>query len=233
MNENGFFFFPSLFLQLTADPKSSELATRPQTGSTSTVMRFLWTCCVRESPTSLKCTRRTPRCDHWAAVSAVIHLDVSWWLSVWKSPIWCRVACRYDRYRHRRGVWAPGVQVRPCGLLLRLQGHRRRSEADRSHKLPGEESEKETGLDLWANRGGKERSVEKISLIMSGSENCFHAVWLPILFLLYERQVFCWRKVNILLFSSPSDGNLLFVNCSFHWFQAIGARGWRCHNTEP
>lgn len=55
--------------QLTADPKCSELATRPPTGSTSTVMRFLWTCCVRESPISHKSTRRTPRCDHLAAVS--------------------------------------------------------------------------------------------------------------------------------------------------------------------
>lgn len=55
--------------QLTADPKCSELATRPPTGSTSTVMRFPWTCCVRESPISRKSTRRTPRCDHSAAVS--------------------------------------------------------------------------------------------------------------------------------------------------------------------
>lgn len=55
--------------QLTADHKSSELVTRPPTGSTSTVMKFQWTCSVRELPTSLKCTRRTRKCDHWVVVS--------------------------------------------------------------------------------------------------------------------------------------------------------------------
>lgn len=55
--------------QLTADPKSSELAMRLPTGSTSMVMRFQWTCCVRELLISHKSTRRTLRCDHWAAVS--------------------------------------------------------------------------------------------------------------------------------------------------------------------
>lgn len=62
-------------LQLTAGPKSSELATRQPTGSTSTVMRFRWTCCVRDSLTSRKSTRRTPRCDHWAAVRIFIDLQ--------------------------------------------------------------------------------------------------------------------------------------------------------------
>ncbi|TKS75867.1 Proteasome subunit alpha type-6 [Collichthys lucidus] len=36
----------------------------------------------------------------------------------------------------------------PAGILLRLQGHSCWGEADRSHQFLGEESEKETGLDL-------------------------------------------------------------------------------------
>lgn len=63
--------------QLTADRKSSELVTRPPTGSTSTVMRFQWTCSVRESPISPKSTRRTRRCDHWVVVSAPVPLHSS------------------------------------------------------------------------------------------------------------------------------------------------------------
>lgn len=66
---------PSDVLQLTAGLKSSELATRQPTGSTSTVMRSQWTCCVRELLTSHKSTRRTLRCDHWAAVSITISLQ--------------------------------------------------------------------------------------------------------------------------------------------------------------
>lgn len=131
---------------------------RPPTGNTSTVMRFQWTCCVRELLISHKSTRRMLRCDHWAAVSVLINLEsVKCFLMMahWNVTVivhsCAAVACRYDCYWHRRGVRPPGIQMRPCGLLLRLQGHRRWSEADRSHKLPGEESEKETGLDLCAN----------------------------------------------------------------------------------
>lgn len=64
------------------------------------------------------------------------------------------VACRYDRDRHRWGVRPPGVQMRPSRILLRLQGHSCWGEADRSHQFLGEESEKETGLDLWTNYWG-------------------------------------------------------------------------------
>lgn len=67
-----FFFFsdPSFnVLQPIAGPKSSELDMKQPTGSTSTVMRFQWTCCVRGLLISHKSTRRTLRCDHWAAVS--------------------------------------------------------------------------------------------------------------------------------------------------------------------
>lgn len=143
--------------QLTADRKSSELVTRPPTGSTSTVMRFQWTCSVRESPISLRCTRRMLKCDHWVVVSVPVQLHSSPCVTaehVTLTPL-C-VACRYDRDRHWRGVRPAGVQVWPRRLLLWLQGHRRRSQADGSHQLPGEESEKEIGLDLRANCWGKE-----------------------------------------------------------------------------
>lgn len=70
-------------------------------------------------------------------------------------PLWRPLTYRYDRDRHRWGVWPPGVQMRPGRVLLRLQGHCRWSQADRSHQLPGEESEKETGLDLWTNYWGE------------------------------------------------------------------------------
>lgn len=62
-------FPPPLPVQLTAGPKSSALATRRPTGSTSTVTRSQWTCCARDLLTYHKCTRRMLRCDRWAAVS--------------------------------------------------------------------------------------------------------------------------------------------------------------------
>lgn len=85
------------------------------------------------------------------------------WSCVTIEPKRC-VACRYDRYRHWRGVRTAGVQVWPRRLLLRLQGHRRRSEADGSHELPGEESKKEIGLDLWANCWGKDVAASALLL---------------------------------------------------------------------
>lgn len=75
------------------------------------------------------------------------------------------LARRYDRYRHRWGVRTTGVQVRPRRLLLWLQGHRCRSEADGSHELPGEESKKEIGLDLWANCWGKDEAASELHVI--------------------------------------------------------------------
>lgn len=72
------------------------------------------------------------------------------WPLVW--PSLC--SRRYDCDQRWWRVWTTGVQVRPSRLLLWLQGHGRWSQADRSHQLSREESEKETGLDLWTNNRG-------------------------------------------------------------------------------
>lgn len=121
---------------------------------------------------------------------------------------------RYDRHRHRWGVRPSGLQVRPGGLLLRFQGDSRRSEADGSHKLPGEESEKETWLDLWADGRGTKRLQQngaghKQNSFLAASNNWSLTIPPP-------RQI---------------DGHLLSVHRSLHRLQTLWAGGGRCHNT--
>lgn len=125
---------------------------------------------------------------------------------------------RYDCHRHRRGVWTSGVQVRPGGLLLRFQGDGRRSEADGSHQLPGEESEKETGLDLRADcRGTKLHRPMRADNVVCVFKK--------------DEGVYLQQMMYLSIISPRTDGHLLSVYCSLHRLQAFWVGGGRRHNT--
>ena len=61
---------------------------------------------------------------------------------------------RYDSPWLGRGAWPSALQDGSSGVLLRLQGHQRRGQADRGQQLSGEEAQEEAGLHLRPSSRG-------------------------------------------------------------------------------
>lgn len=107
-------------VQLTADPRCREPATRLPTGSTSTAMTSLWTCCVNGSPTFLRSIRKTLKWGLSVAVSRVYEINLFRFLSKLATSKHCHPFSHWVTYGC---VWRTGVNdsaVSKCVVLFHL-----------------------------------------------------------------------------------------------------------------
>lgn len=107
-------------VQLTADPRCREPAMRLPTGSTSTAMTSLWTCCVNESPTFLRSIHRMLKWGLSVAVSRAYEINLFHFLSKLATSKHSHLFSHWATYGC---VWRTGVSdsaASKCVVLFHL-----------------------------------------------------------------------------------------------------------------